>query len=140
MLISPVMQTSLPGRCYDHRIREAICESRDPYLFPDLNIPNSTIRSWLHRGVPDVVTSALADGDHSKLLSDNHELMRRVALLGAIVGALVAVLRVSKSRLEFERIPEGSSKRVSLRAIERSKKVMPLTAVLRMVGISHSRY
>jgi len=59
MPISPGMQTSLPGQSYDHRIREAMCESRDPDLFPELDIPNSTIRSWLHRGVSDVNTSEL---------------------------------------------------------------------------------
>jgi len=37
-------------------------------------------------------------------------------------------------------MPEGGSKRVLLRAIERSKKAMPLTAVLRIVGISPTRY
>jgi len=134
------MQTSLPRRSYDYRIREAICESHDPGLFPELNIPNSTIRSWLHRGVPDVVTSGLGVGDRSELLAENRELRRRVALLGAMVGVLVVLLRVSKSRLDFDRVPEDDPKRVLLRAIERSKKVMPLTAVLRMAGISHSRY
>ena len=109
MPISPGMQTSLPRRSYDYRIREAICESRDPGLFPELNIPNSTIRSWLHRGVPDVVTSELVGGDRSELLAESRALRRRVALLGAMVGVLVALLRVSKSRLEFERIPEGRS-------------------------------
>ncbi len=78
------MQTSLPRQIYDHRIREAICESRDPGLFPELNIPNSTIRSWLHRGVPDVVTSELVGRDHSELLAENRALRRKVALLGAI--------------------------------------------------------
>jgi transposase InsO family protein len=134
------MQTPLPRRSYDYRIREAICESRDPDLFPELNIPNSTIRSWLHRGIPDVVTADLVGRDHAELLAENRELHRRVALLGAIVRVFVALVRVSKTRLVFDRIPEGGSKRVLLRAIESSKKVMPLTAVLRIVGISPSRY
>jgi putative transposase len=50
------------------------------------------------------------------------------------------LIRVSKSRLDFERIPDPTSKRVVLRAIERSKKAMPLTAALRLAGISASRY
>ena len=139
MPISHGMQTSLPRQNYDHRIRKAICESRDPDLFPELDIPNSTIRTWLHRGVPDVITSELVDREHSELLLENRVLRRRVALLGAIVGAFVAFVRVSKTRLEFHRIPEGGSKRVLLRAIERSRKVMPLTAVLQIVGISPRR-
>ena len=121
------MQSFLPRRSYDYRIREAICESGDPDLFPELNIPSSTIRSWLRRGVPDVVSSELAGGNHLELLAEDRELRRRVALLGAVVGVLVALLRVSKTRLDLERIPESDSKRILLRAIERSKKVMPLT-------------
>jgi len=86
------------------------------------------------------VTADLVGRDHSELLAENRELRRRVALLGAIVRVFVALVRVSKTRLEFDRIAEGGSKRVLLRAIERSKKVMPLTAALRIVGISPSRY
>ena len=134
------MQTSLPRQSYDHRIREAICESGDPDLFPELNIPNSTIRSCLHRSMPDVVTSEFVGRNHSELLAENRELRRRVALLGAIVGVLVVLLRVSKRRLDFERIPQSDSKRILLRAIERSKKVLPLTAVLRIARLSPSRY
>ena len=99
MPISHGMQTPLPRRNYDYRIREAICDSRDPDLFPELNIPNSTIRSWLHRGIPDVVTADLVGRDHSELLAENRELHRRVALLGAIVRVFVELVRVSKTRL-----------------------------------------
>jgi hypothetical protein len=134
------MQATLPRRSYDHRIREAICETRDPDLFPELQIPGSTIRCWLHRGAADVETAGVLDDERLKLLVQNRELQRRVAFLGAMVGVLVAVIRVSKSRLDFERIPDPTSKRVVLRAIERSKKAMPLTAALRLAGISASRY
>ena len=50
------------------------------------------------------------------------------------------MLRVAKTRFDFERIPESDSKRALLRAITRSKKVVPLNAVLRVAGISPSRY
>jgi putative transposase len=134
------MQATLPRRSYDHRIREAICETRDPDLFPELQIPSSTVRCWLHRGATDVETVDELDDDRLSLLAQNRVLQRRVAFLGAMVGALVAVVRVSKSRLDFDRIPDANSKRVILRAIDRSKKAMPLNAFLRLVGISASRY
>jgi putative transposase len=111
------MQASLTRRSYDHRIREAFCETRDPDLFPELKISQSTIRCWLRRGLSEVVTTELLDDHRSKLLAENHDLRHRVALLGAVVGILVALLRVSKSRLNFERI-----------------------AALRMAGISASRF
>jgi putative transposase len=134
------MQATLPRRSYDHRIREAICETRDPDLFPELRIPDSTIRCWLHRGASDVETVEVLHDDRLKLLAQNRELQRRVAFLGAMVGVFVALIRVSKSRLDFERTPDENSKRLILRAIDRSKKAMPLTASLRLAGISASRY
>jgi hypothetical protein len=134
------MQATLRRRSYDHQIREAICETRDPDLFPELQIPESTIRCWLHRGATDVETVDGLEDDRSQLLAKNRGLQCRIAFLGAMVGILVALIRVSKSRLDFERIPDPSSKRVLLRVILRSKKAMPLTAALRLAGISASRY
>jgi putative transposase len=134
------MQTLRSRRIYDYRIRETICETGDRDLFPELGIPRSTVRSWIHRGVPDVVTSDLATRDRSDLLVEIRELQRRTALLGAVVGLLTAMLRVSKVRFDSERLPDGNDKRVLLRAIERSKKAMPLLAALRITGFSPSRY
>ena len=140
------IQATLPRRTYDHGIREGICETRDPdtrrlrLLLPELQIPESTIRCWLHRGAVDVETVDVLEDDRLKLLTENRELQRRVAFLGAMVGVLVASIRVSKSRLDFERTLDPNSKQIVMRAIERSKKAMPLTAALRVAGISASRY
>ena len=48
---------------YDHRLRQAIVETGNPNLFPELSIPESTRRTWLHRGVNDVVSFDQADAD-----------------------------------------------------------------------------
>ncbi len=53
-------------RTYDYRIQEAICESGDRELFPELNIPRSTIRSWIHRGTTEVVTCEFAAHDYAE--------------------------------------------------------------------------
>ncbi len=134
------MRTPHSRRIYDYRIRQTICETGDRELFPELDIPRSTVRSWIHRGAPDVVTSDLVARDRSDLLVEIRELQRRMALLGAVVGLLTAMLRVSKVRFDFERLPDGNDKRVLLRAIERSKKAIPLLAALRITGLSPSRY
>ncbi|MCP3994873.1 MAG: hypothetical protein GY722_07395 [bacterium] len=93
-------QASLPRRNYDHRISEAISETRDPDLLPELNTSQSTIRCWLHRGVSEVVTADLIGDDHSELLAENRELRRRVELLSAMVEVLVVLLRVSVLRVD----------------------------------------
>ena len=134
------MQTSQPRRSYDHRIQEAICESGDRDLFPELNIPRSTIRSWIHRGLPDVVTCDPTARDRADLVAEIHQLHHRTALLGAVVGLLIAMLRVSKVRLDYERLPEAGAKRILLRAIERAGKALPLSATLRITRLSASRY
>jgi hypothetical protein len=119
------MTTIRTRRTYDYRTREMIWETGNPRLFPELKIPRSTIRSWLHRGIPDVVTCDLLSADKAELLAELQELRHRVAVLGAIVGLLVAMFRVSERRLDHERLPEGSGKRALLRAIERASRVVP---------------
>ncbi len=116
------MQTSHTRRIYDHRIRAAICESGERELFPELSIPRSTIRSWIHRGLPNVVTCDLTTScDPAYLIAEIHVLRQRAALLGAVVGLLIAMLRVSKIRFDYERFSEGDAKRIILRAIERAR-------------------
>jgi hypothetical protein len=101
-------------RTYDYRIQEAICESGDRDVFPELNIPPSTIRSWIHRGTTDVISCDLAEDDHGELVAEIEKLRCRTARLGAMVARLVAVLR--------------------------ARKVLPLRAALRITRLSASRY
>ena len=127
-------------RTYDYRIQEAICESGDRDLFPELSIPRSTIRSWIHRGTTDVVFCDLAEDGRGELAAEIEMLRRRTALLGAVVGLLISMLRVSKIQLDYERLPESDAKRILLRAIKRARKVLPLSATLRITRLSASRY
>ena len=117
-----------PRRIYDYRIREAICESGDRELFPELNIPRSTVRSWAHRGTPDVVTADHAVDCYADMADEIGRLRRRTALLGAIVGLLSVMLRISKVQLDYARLPEGETKRNLLRAIDRATNTLPLNA------------
>jgi len=112
------METLHSRRTYDYRIQEAICESGDRDLFPELNIPRSTIRSWIYRGTTDVISCDLAEDDHGELVAEIEKLRCRTARLGAMVALLIAVLRASKIKLDYERIPDGGAKRILLRAGE----------------------
>jgi hypothetical protein len=102
-----------------------ICETGDPDSFPEREIPRSTIRSWLHRGVPDVVTCDPLSAEKTELLAELRELRHRGVVLGAIVGLLVAMLRVSERRLDHQRLPGGNGRRALVRAIERASRVVP---------------
>jgi hypothetical protein len=117
-----------------------ICETGDPGLFPELKIPRSTIRSWLHRGIPDVVTGDSLSAEETELLAELQELRHRAAVLGAIVGLLAAMFRVSERRVDRERLPEGNGKRALLRAIERASRVIAPGVALRITRLPPSRY
>ena len=41
---------------YDHRIKEQIVRTGNAELFPELEIPRSTVLSWIRRGVAEVVS------------------------------------------------------------------------------------
>jgi transposase InsO family protein len=94
----------------------------------------------MHRGLPEVVTCDLAGIHHAELVAEIARLRHRTTLLGAVVGLLIAMLRVSKVHLNYERLPEDDGKRILLRAIERSGRVLPLNSALRITRLSSSRY
>lgn len=90
--------------------------------------------------MPEVISCDLATRDRAELTVEIERLRGRTALLGAIVGLLIAVLRASKVELEYERLPDRDAKKILLRAIERARKVLPLGAALRITRLSASRY
>ncbi len=134
------MQRAQSRRTHDRRVREAILESGDRDLSAELEIPRSTIRSWIHRGLPGVVTSELVTCDRAALISEIHALRQRTAVLAGVVGLLMAMLRVSRDRLDYERFAEGQFEAALLRAIGRASKVLPLLSALRIACLSPSRY
>jgi hypothetical protein len=86
-----------------------------------------------------VISFDLAAHDHAELIAQIERLRHRTALIGAVVALLVAVLRASKIQFDYERIPNSDAKRILMRAIERTKKVLPLGAALRITRLSASR-
>jgi putative transposase len=87
-----------------------------------------------------VISCDLSARDYAELTAEIERLRRRTALLGAVVGLLIAVLRASKVQLDYERLPEGDAKKILLRSIERARKALPLSAALRITRLSASRY
>jgi transposase InsO family protein len=87
-----------------------------------------------------VISCDLPAYDLAELAAEIERLLRRTALLGAVVGLLIAMLRVSKVQLDYERLPEGDAKKILLRAIQRARNVLPLNAALRITRLSASRY
>jgi hypothetical protein len=122
-------------RAYDHRIRDLVCEERDPALFAQLGIPRSTAASWIRRGSRPVVTTELFGQDEQQLRARVLKLERRVQLLLSIVRLLLLLVRLSGFRLDSQRVPSGEAKSSILSAIDRAKKRIPVTVALRVRGL-----
>jgi hypothetical protein len=128
-----------PRRRYDHRIKEQIIRASSPDLFPELEIPRSTAASWIRRGLAEVV-SLDADAGVSELRTRVARLERRIAMLTAVLRLALALLRVSGFQLELARVADAAGKRRLMGAIERARRSMPLSAALRVLGLSSARY
>ena len=91
-------------RSYDHRIKRQIALTRNPHLFPGLNIPVSTTKNWINRGVGDVVSHEIFEIDREKLEQDFVKLQKQVAVLESQLGLLNSVFKIFGFILQYQRI------------------------------------
>jgi transposase InsO family protein len=87
-----------------------------------------------------VVTLEEFDQDRQQLLDRIEKLRRRARVVAAVVRLLFTLLRISGFRLSGERLPAGDDKARLLRAIAGAEPVLPLVVILRIVGMTPSRY
>ena len=127
-------------RAYDHRLRDEVCRNGTLAQHHRLNIPRSTAATWRSRGPRPVVPLEEFDQDRQQLLDGIEKLRRRARVLAAVVRLLFTLLRISGFRLLGERLPAGDDKARLLRAIAGAQPVLPLVVLLRIVGMTPSRY
>ncbi len=127
-------------RIYDHRLRDLVQTGGGPDVVAGLGVPRSTVQGWLRNKYRPVVTADVLDMDAVRLQAEVLKLRRRVRMLGAIVGLLVALLRAVDVRLDRNRLPEGAAKTRLLQAIERAQGALTLRAALRILRLSPTRY
>lgn len=138
-LWSIAVMSSAVRNVYDHRLRQAIVETGDPDLFPELAIPESTRRTWMRRGTSDVVTLQPRDDDAIRLRARVARLDRRVAVLTAVVRLLVTLVRVGDSSLDRVRVPSAAAKHRLLRAIASAEPTVGRAGALKILGLSEGR-
>ena len=117
------MYTTQSRRTYDHRIKQAILETgiETSSLTSDPEINGAELDSTAGCRTPSWPTSELVTCDRSALIAEIDALRQRTALLAAVVGLLVAMLRTSKTRIDYQRFAEGEFKADLLRAIDRAQ-------------------
>ncbi|MBW2525947.1 MAG: DDE-type integrase/transposase/recombinase [Deltaproteobacteria bacterium] len=134
------MSERRPLRTYDQRLRNLVRETGDVTIATEVGVPRSTAAGWLRAEAQDVITLDVLDKHELQLQAELVKLRRRVRLLGTVVGLLVALVRVSGRPLDGLRVPEGHGRSILLRAVERARAVLPIRAVLRVLGLTASRF
>ena len=100
----------------------------------------STIKSWRRRGAPPVVTLAPEARQQQDLAATIAKLENRVQILAEVVRILLALIRASGFTLAAQRLPEGAAKAGILRAVASAHVALPLNTILKIMGLSPSRY
>ena len=127
-------------RRYDHRLRELVRSTGDISHATRRGVPCSTARGWLTAASAGVITLDVIDADLHNLQREVLALRHRVERLLAVLRLVVVLVRVSGVSLTYTRLPDAAVKTSLLRAIKRSRSVLPLRAVLRLLRLSQSRY
>ncbi|MCP4758778.1 MAG: hypothetical protein GY876_04840, partial [Planctomycetes bacterium] len=125
---------------YDHRLRLLIQNTRNLDLAVRHGVPRSTARGWLKQSRTDVISIDVLDMDAEALQQEVLFLRRRVTRLLTMLHLVVVAFKVAEFSFDRVRIPDGTSKQRLLRAIERTRTHLPLRGVLRLIGMSSTRY
>lgn len=129
-----------PQKQYDHRLRRLIQNTGDLDLAVRHGVPRSTARGWLKPSRTDVVSIDVLDMDAEALQREVLFLRRRLTRLLALLHLVVLAFKVAGFSFDRVRIPDGARKQRLLRAIERTRTHLPLRGVLKLIGMSSTRY
>jgi putative transposase len=88
----------------------------------------------------EVVTIDVADMNILQLQQEVLALRKRIRRLVALLRLVMVLLKIAGFSLANARIPDQQEKHKLLRAIERSRSVLPLRIVLNVLRLSHARY
>jgi len=133
------MATRRTQRSYDHRLVRLVRETGDATLATRLGVPRSTAAGWLRRSPPTVVTVPGLAASVVGLGIRVARLEKRIRRLSALLRIVLALLRVLQPDFTRLRVPRACDKARLLGVIERSRGVLGLRRVLRIVGLSPSR-
>ena len=133
------MTTQSRQRIYDHRLVRLAQETGDAMIATAIRVPRSTVAGWLKRAPQTITTAPGMDTSEVELRVPVAKLEKRVARLTAILRIFFALSCLLQPDLTRLRVPQGCDKARLPRAIDRSRRVLGLRRVLRLMGHSPSR-
>lgn len=126
-------------RTYDHRLVRLVQETGDITVATGVGVPRSTAAGWRRRAQRVVTSTPTCEATEQDLRNRLARVEGRLRRCTALLRVLLAVVRIVQPDLTRLRVPLGSDKTRLLRAVDRSRGVVRLPRLLRLVGLSPSR-
>ena len=126
-------------RVYDHRIKQAIARTGNIDLFPELNIPKTTAKNWIHRGMGEVVTNDAFDLGREALELKCFELEEQVKSQQARFTLLKFVSNALGLNVQYQRFTSDLKQKI-IAAIEVAKLSVPISECLVTIGLSKQKF
>ena len=131
----------MPGsqHTYDHRLVRLVQDTGDITIATGVGVPRSTATGWLRqprRGVTSTPTCEASAEDLRIRLARMEARLRRGQ---ALLRVLLAVVRIVQPDFTRLRVPRGTDKARLLRAVDRSRGVVRLPRLLKLIGLSPAR-
>lgn len=128
------------SRRYDHRIRNATVKSGNPRLFPELDIPASTIRDWLRKGPANVITTPEFERDNHDLIAEIRNLKDQLAEAQARAQLITTTVNILGFQLQYKRVPNADIKLKIIATIKQAAIVIGLDQCLEAVQLSKAPF
>jgi transposase InsO family protein len=135
-----MIATTRKQKKYDHRLKDVVRATGRTDLARQHEVPESTARGWISAPRSEVVTSNVDALEVVELQRQLAALEEKTRRLQAIARCALARARATNASLDHKRIPDGKSKQRLMASIERARSGLPLRKVLKIVGLSASRY
>ena len=135
-----MIATTRKQKKYDHRLKDVVRATGRTDLARQHEVPESTARGWISAPRSEVVTSNVDALEIVELQRQLAALEEKTRRLQAIARCALARARATNASLDHKRIPDGKSKQRLMASIERARSGLPLRKVLKIVGLSASRY
>ncbi len=124
-------------RKYDPQVKEMIIASKDPNLFPHLNIPRTTALYWIAQGKKESSTTGLSqEGQQLRNRLNEYEVFK----LKAINLLLKDLLKSTNPYADFKSSADPNVKSRVVDLVESMNGFIPKTSLIHDLGLSPSTY
>ena len=127
-------------KTYDHRLKILFRQSKNPDLFSDLNIPKSTIRTWIKKPLSNIVTHPSLDKLENELVAENSSLRKRLLENNTLSTLTLYTFRLFGFQIQFRKLKDLETKRTLISKIKESMKTIPLNEILDTLSLSLQRF